>query len=285
MAGLYFRLLREGGTLHRRTSWACSMRAFRSLVGASALLLLTAALLPAGAANVAAEADIVTALAVRAEVRDHTLACEQIAGDVAWRFKWEEYFWEGSNLAAFRVADAIVASQSSSERKKLDSIVDDAATRLGRSRKAASLVSHGGSDAASCRELRRQFADYPHRHDLLGPGVFQHLERLYEQRQGSTEMVRREVQHEDMVIGCAMKNLNSGRHDFESVHGLCVCTMGAIITSATPAELDAYLDSASAAYLDSAMREDNAAAAEMLKQQPWIQQAMPKLKACIATAR
>lgn len=250
----------------------------RPLVRACALLALAALMLHCQAEDVDADADVVKALAVRAEVRAHTHACEEIAGDVAWRFKWEEYFWEGGNLAAFREADAIAASRSMGERANLDSRVADAADRLGRARKATSLISLGASDPASCRDLRRQFSDYAHRHDLLGPGVFAHLEGRYEVRQGGAEAVRREVQHEDMIIGCAMKNLNAGRHDFESVHGQCACVIGAITTSATPAQLDSYVAGASAAL------PGKEAAAQMLKQ-PWIEQAMPKLKACSAGGR
>ena len=132
----------------------------------------------------------------------------------------------------------------------------------------------GGADAAGCRELVGQISDYEHRHDLLGPGVFQRLDAAYAARQGGAEAVRREVQHEDMVIGCTKSQLRVGKHDFEPLHGFCACTIDAMTSSATPAEMDAYIASQSAPNRDKAQ-----AMADLLKQ-PWMQNAIPKIKAC-----
>ncbi len=199
-----------------------------------------------------------------------------MAGDVAWYFKWGAYFWESGNIAAFHEADAIAASRPAAARQELGSHVDDAAARLARLRKATSLVSLGASDAASCRELARQMFDHASGHDLLGPGVYDRVEKRYETRQGGADAVRREVQHEDMVNGCANQMVNKGQRDFAPVHGLCVCTIAAIESSTTQSELDAFV-------AQSAGTNVKGAVADML-QQPWMQQALPKMKACAAAA-
>lgn len=252
------------------------MTTWRPLAHAAALLALATAALSIRAADADPDADLVAALAARADVRAHAQACEAMAGDASWYFKWGEYFWESGNMAAFHEADAIAASRPVAAHGELDSRVDAAAARLARLRKATSLVSLGASDATSCRDLARQMFDYPGKHDLLGPGVYDRIEKLYERRQGGAEAVRREVQHEDMVNGCAKQMINKGMRDFAPVHGLCVCTIAAIETSTTPSELDAFV-------AQSAGTNVKSAAAGMLKQ-PWMEQALPKMKTCAAAA-
>jgi hypothetical protein len=248
------------------------MKTTRSLLPVAVRLALTLAALPASASD--GHADVVAALATRAEVRAHMRACEDAAGQAAWQFRWAEYFWEGGNLAAFHEADAAVGASAPGERQALQDRIDADAARRGLARKAVSVISLGGADAAGCRELVGQISDHEHRHDLLGPGVFQRLDAAYAARQGSAEAVRREVQHEDMVIGCTKSQLRVGKHDFEPLHGFCACTIDAMTSSATPAEMDAYIASQSAPNRDKAQ-----AMADLLKQ-PWMQNAIPKVKAC-----
>jgi hypothetical protein len=243
-----------------------------SLLRFAARLALAMAALPATASD--GDADVVAALGARAEVRAHAHACADTADPAAWQFPWAEYFWEGGNLAAFHAADAIVGALPPAERQAMQGRIDADAARRGLSRKAVSVISLGGADAAGCRELVGQISDYEHRHDLLGSGVFQRLEAAYAASRGGAEAVRREVQHEDMVIGCTKSQLRAGRHDFEPLHGFCACTIAAMTSSATPAEVDAYIASQGRPNRDKAQ-----AMADLLKQ-PWMQNAIPKIKAC-----
>ena len=254
------------------------MTMVRWVLRAASWLALIATALPAFAAppEPGVDADIVAALGVRADVRSHSQACREQAPAQAWEFQWAEYFWESRNLAAFHAADAIVAGLPAEERADRQRRIDSSAFHIGLARKAVSAISLGGSDASGCRELARQIWDYAHGRDLLGDGVFQRLEAVYTARQGGAEAVRREVQHEDMIIGCSKNLLRAGTHDFEPLHATCACMIGAMTSSASPDELDAYVQS------QSKPGGDKPAAMAALMKQPWMQQAIPKIRACPA---
>jgi len=241
-------------------------------------MLVAAAPTLAAAQDAAARSDVVTALGTRAEVRSHARVCEEQAGAEGWQFRWAEYFWEGGNFAALREAELFVASLSAEERRSLESSVDAFASRKGAARKATSAISLGGADAPACRTLAEQIS-YEHRHDLLGEAVVQRLEAAYAARRGGAEVVRREVQREDMVIGCTKSQLRQGRHDFEPVRAVCRCIIEAMVSSATPAEIDTYIQSLSL------RAQDQAAAREQLMKQRWMQTAIPKIQTCNSVAR
>jgi hypothetical protein len=222
-----------------------------------------------------AEADVVAALGMRADTRAHAQSCETAAGPVAWQYRWAEYFWESRNLEAFHAADAAVDALPPAQRQALQERIDADASRRGLARKATSIVSLGGSDASSCHDLGMRLTDYSGRHGAFEPGVFEHLAAAYAARQGGPDAVRRELQQQDMVIGCAKSQLKVGKHEFEPLLAFCKCTISAIATSATPAELDAYVASVAQAPADK-----SAVVASLQKQAWWTDKAVPRVKAC-----
>ncbi len=108
----------------------------------------------------------------------------------------------------------------------------------------------------------------------MGRDVAKRLEAAYIAKRGGSEVVRLEVRHEDMVIGCMKSALKHGLHDLQPVRSKCECTIGAMESSATPAEVDAYIASSRSA--------DQAAAQAQLLRLPWMQAAIPKIQACAA---
>ena len=220
------------------------------------------------------EEDAVAALSVRAYVRAEAQGCEQQSPGDAWLLRAVEYFWESDYLAAFRAADALVAAMPTARRDSVESRIE-AST----SRSAIGTFSPGIAGASGCRDLFGRLADNQHRHDLLGGGVSERLEAIYAARRGGAESVRREVQREDLVVGCTKSALRSGKHDFDATHGFCSCTVDAVAAAATPAEMDAYVAA------QSSSAQDNGAAVAAVLRQPWMQQAIPKIKACLPAAR
>jgi hypothetical protein len=247
----------------------------------AALLAVAAAIGTAWAATPGeADADVVAALGMRADVRAHARACEEAAGTLAWQYSWAEYFWESHNLEAFHAADTLFDALPPAAHQAMQARIDSDAQQRGLARRATSIISLGGSDAAACHDLATRLATHENRHDSFGPGVFEHLAAAYAQRQGGPDAVRREVQQQDMVIGCAKSQLNAGKHEFEPLLGSCKCLISAITSSATPAELDAYVKSVADASADKA-----AIAANLQKQAWWTQKAIPKVKACRSPAQ
>lgn len=217
-------------------------------------------------------ADGMAALAMRFYVRSQTQACEQVSPGDAWLLKSVEYFWESDNLPAFRTADAMVAAMTPTMRKSAEDNIQASASLISASPRSDSPTSLGG--AAGCQQFFTRLTNYPNRHDLLGPGIYKRLEDVYIAQRGGHEGLGRDMQKQDLVVGCMKEAQRTGKHNFDAVHGFCSCTIDAVSSSATPAEMNEYLDS-----LASSGQSRSAAIANVMSK-PWFQRAVPAMKAC-----
>ncbi len=255
-----------------------SARRGRDLGRSSALLMaitLGMVVNSASALNstpVSSTSDYIAALAMRSYVRSQTHACGQASPADAWLLNSVEYFWESDNLAAFRTADAMLAAMTGAKRKSAEDEIQANASRISTSPRSDSPTSLGG--AAGCQQFFSRLTDYQNRHDLLGQGIYKRLEDAYIAQRGGREDLRRDMQKQDLVVGCMKEAMRVGNHNFDAVHEFCSCTMDAVSSSATPAELDEYLGS-----LASSGQSHSAAVANVMGK-PWFQRAVPAMKAC-----
>jgi hypothetical protein len=250
------------------------MRMPYPLLAAALVALIISAPGRGSAAEPDTRADVTAALGMRAEVRAHALACEQQTGSYGWLFRWSEHFWEGGNLGALRYADQYAASLTPDDRRTLQDGVDAFAARARAAREATDRATPGADALSGCEDLLRQLQGHEHRQDLLGRDVAQRLANAYATARGGAEAARIDQRHEDMVIGCMKNALKQGQRDIAVTRSTCECVITAVESAATPADIDAY-NAATAG-----PGGGSAAAQAQLLNQPWMQAAIPKIKAC-----
>jgi hypothetical protein len=226
----------------------------------------------ATAGDDALDADVASALSMRAAHRMKARECESLVGSEAgWQLRWAEYFWESTYVVAFHEAEAYLDALSKEQRLSLDSRIDVLAARL-----ANEPTAPNRPDAACLAFAGWKKGEFPDL-DLPDSSVIERLQNEHARRVGGIEAVRREVQRKNAQNGCMKQAFNKVTKpaDFDDVHGLCVCVNDAIASSATSAEIDANDQ-----FATDHGKADSVVVNRMLAQ-PSIQAAAPKMAACL----
>jgi hypothetical protein len=241
-----------------------------------ATLLLAAVATPSIAADDAAwRADVLSVLATRQDVRTQAQSCEAMAGDRGWVFRLDEFLWEAYNAPAFGTADASLDDLPKDARAAADGQIAAQAAQLAARRKPNSVMFSAASDGQGCRALYDALSRSDPPHALLDAASYQRLEAIHAARIGGAEAMRQERQGIAYFAGCAKQYANKIAHPrVESIARLCVCLHEAELSSSTQAERDEDEQFATA------HGKVDPEVIERLRQRPWMQKAIPKMRAC-----